>query len=218
MGSEELRERHVALWHGAVHHPFLDGIRSGDLPESAFQTWLVQDYHFVARLLRFQALLLAQAPRADQRVLSAGLAALVAELDWFEEQAPLHSLSLQAPLQPACRAYTDFLIALTHEPYPAGITALWAVERAYLDAWAGVRPGAPAFREYVDHWTTDAFVMYVEEIAEATDRSLKLASADQMAQADGAFAWTARYERDFWQMAFAPLRSASTPPLRRASA
>ena len=45
-----------------------------------FDTWLAQDYLFVADLLQFQARLLARAPRMAQTVLAAGAATLVVPL------------------------------------------------------------------------------------------------------------------------------------------
>src|SRR6476646_11894272 len=78
---------HDPLWTAATHHPFLEAVRDGTITDSAFDRWLVQDALFVADLLTFQARLLARAPRAAQPVLAGGCVALVAELDWFEEQA-----------------------------------------------------------------------------------------------------------------------------------
>ena len=40
------------------------------------------------------------------------------------------------------RAYCDFLLALTYCGYPAQITAIWALERTYLESWDGARPGS----------------------------------------------------------------------------
>ncbi|MDK3255060.1 hypothetical protein [Blastococcus capsensis] len=61
--------RHAGAWSGATAHPFLHAVRDGTVPEPAFDTWLVQDARFVADLLRFQARLLARAPRPAQAVL-----------------------------------------------------------------------------------------------------------------------------------------------------
>ena len=75
------------LWTSATRHPFLNAVRDGTITDEAFDRWLVQDAIFVADLLKFQARLLARSPRRAQAVLVSGCAALVAELDWFEEQA-----------------------------------------------------------------------------------------------------------------------------------
>ncbi len=188
-------------------------MRSGDLPATALNRWLVQDYHYVDLLLRFQALVLAAAPRPDQAVLAGGLVALSDELDWFEQLAGARELDLAAPLHPACRDYTGYLLTLGQncaaaaptctEAYAPAITALWTVERAYLDAWLGARPGAAAFSALVAHWTTNEFRDYVAGLAAAADRALSAASPGVQQEAELVFRTIARYEREFWQMAFA---------------
>ena len=151
-------------WERATRHPFLERVRDGSLPEDAFGRWLVQDHHFVGDLLRFQARLLARAPRPAQRVLAAGTLALVDELAWFEEQAERLGLELGAERAPATRAYAALLERLDAAPYAEAITALWVLERVYVDAWSFAAPAAPPFDAFVEHWTAPAFRAYVEEL------------------------------------------------------
>ncbi len=87
MPVADLLSRHPDAWRAATRHPFLDAVRDGNVPVAAFDTWLVQDARFVTDLLVFLARLLARAPRPAQAVLAAGAVSLVAELDWFDEQA-----------------------------------------------------------------------------------------------------------------------------------
>ncbi len=214
MDTSGLIAVHADTWQVATRHQFLEGMRTGDLPNAALDRWLVQDYHYVDRLLRFQALLLAAAPRTDQLVLAGGLAALAEELGWFEQLAAVRELDLAAPLHPACRNYTDYLLTLGYRcltatgadadlAYTPAITAVWAVERAYLDAWLSARPGAGAFSDLVSHWTTDEFREYVAGLALAADRALAESSLGACREAEQAFLAIAAYEREFWQMAFA---------------
>lgn len=205
--TEQLIDAHAGPWRGATRHPFLDAVRDGSLPAAAFDRWLVQDAHYVEALLRFQCAVLARAPHADQLVLAQGLLALAEELLWFDDLAAERALDLQAPLRPACRAYADALARLaaaaTAVPYAALITALWAIERAYLDAWRSARPGAPAYRPLVEHWTSEPFAAYVDGLAAAADRALAAASTGERKRAVEGFRQVCALERDFWQMAFA---------------
>ncbi|MGY1773846.1 thiaminase II/PqqC family protein [Blastococcus sp. SYSU D00813] len=169
MPTSDLLRDHPGEWERATRHPFLLGVRDGTLPSGAFDTWLAQDAHFVADLLRFQARLLARAPRPAQAVLAAGAVALVEELDWFEGLAAGRGLDLDVPRLPATAAYADLLERLDAAEVPAALTALWAVERVYLDAWTAASPGAPEHAEYVAHWTTPGFAGYVSALAGAAD-------------------------------------------------
>ncbi len=200
MKAATLIDRRPEAWHAATRHPFLDAVRDGALPATAFATWLLQDYLFVGDLLSFQALLLARTPRADQGVLAGGLVAVEAELGWFEAQAGRWGLALAGPRHPTAAAYRAFLHNLEQDTYAAALVALWALERAYLEAWRGAAPGGPAYREFVAHWTTPVFAAYVAGIEAAADRAL--AAGDAEGAVERAFHEVARLEHDFWAMSW----------------
>lgn len=153
-----------SLWSAATRHPFLDAVREGTISDEAFDRWLVQDALFVADLLTFQARLLARAPRHAQHALAGGCAALVAELDWFEEQAAKRGIDPQQAPLPATLAYRELLNRLDAEPYDAAVTALWVIERVYLLAWTTARSDSSPFGEFVEHWTTPEFAAYVDAL------------------------------------------------------
>jgi thiaminase/transcriptional activator TenA len=193
----DLPARHADAWGRATRSPFLDAVRDGTLPPDAFDTWLVQDAHFLGDLLRFQARLLARAPRPAQGVLAGGCVALVEELDWFGRVAAERGLDLTAPQLPATVAYGDLLYRLDAADVGTALTALWAVERAYLDAWSGARPGAGEYGPFVAHWTAPGFAGYVAALAAAADDN----AVDDAAPADEAvFLEVAAAEADFWAM------------------
>ncbi|RBY76449.1 TenA family transcriptional regulator [Geodermatophilus sp. TF02-6] len=194
MPVADLLPRHPEAWRRATRHPFLDAVRDGTVPAAAFDTWLVQDARFVADLLRFQARLLARAPRPAQAVVAGGLVALVEELDWFDEQAAVRGLDLGAPALPATAAYADLLARLDDADVGTALTALWTIERTYLDAWSYARPGAPAFRPFVEHWTVPAFATYVSGLEAAAD-------AVPAPEPDAVFAEVVAAEAAFWEMA-----------------
>jgi len=127
--------------------------------------------------------------------------ATVGELGWFEEMAARRGLALDAPMHPATRAYCDFLLALTYSGYPAQITAIWALERTYLESWDSARPGAQPHRDFLNRWTTDGFRSYVGDLQSSVDRQLEASVGEQAREAEDAFFWVTHYERGFWDMA-----------------
>jgi thiaminase len=200
MRAQDLIESETELWHAATHHAFLDGARDGTLEGAAFSRWLVQDYHFSLALARAEGRYLAAAPRQDLEVLAHGIGAMVTELVWFERKARDWGLDLSAPLHPTARAYVSYVQATTYEPYAVQLTVLWALERAYLEAWRTALPGALAYREFVEHWTNDTYAAWVASLEAAVNRVLALGGGEDTR---AAFRWITRYERDFWQMAYA---------------
>nr|WP_204264275.1 TenA family transcriptional regulator [Geodermatophilus normandii] len=190
--------RHADAWRRATRHPFLDAVRDGTLPPAAFDTWLVQDAHFLADLLRFQARLLARAPRPAQGVLAGGCVALVGELDWFTRVAAARGLDLDAPQLPATIAYGDLLYRLDAADVGTALAALWTIERTYLDAWSAALPGAGQYRAFVEHWTAPGFASYVAALETAADH----AAVDQAAPGDdGVLLEVVAAETAFWGMA-----------------
>ena len=198
MPVTDLLQRHRDDWARATRHPFLTAVRDGTLADGAFDTWLVQDAHFVTDLLRFQARLLARAPRPAQAVLAGGCVALVGELDWFARVADERGLDLDAPQLPATIAYGDLLYRLDAADVGVALAALWAIERTYLDAWSAARPGAEQYREFVEHWTLPGFASYVAGLEKAADA----AAADEAGTGDDeVFLEVVAAEAAFWQTA-----------------
>jgi formylaminopyrimidine deformylase / aminopyrimidine aminohydrolase len=196
----DLLKRHAAAWQAATRHPFLDAVRDGTLAPQSFATWLAQDYLFARDEFTVQAHLLPSTPRFVQNLLIRNVAALEAELTWFEARAKELNLLLSAPPQPATAAYGNFMRTLERRPFAAAMTATWAIERAYLEAWQSALPGQPIYREYIERWTNPAFASFVNELEQATARTLESGDADK--EAEAAFLEVAELERSFWDMAW----------------
>ena len=202
MRAADLLARVSGAWSAATRHPFLLGVRDGTVPPAAFDTWLVQDAFFVADLLWFQARLLARAPRVAQPVLAGGCVALVDELAWFADRAVERGLPASAPRRAATEDYRELLMRLDAAPEATAVTALWVLERVYLEAWTAAVPGAPEFRPFVAHWTTPEFAAYVGDLERAVDALL---AADDVAPEDleAVIAEVLAAEVSFWDMAVA---------------
>ena len=202
MKPSDLLSTYADEWRAATHHPFLQEIHAGTLDRHVFATWLAQDYHFVRGEFVALADLLTRAPRHSYKLLTSALVALEEEMSWFEEHAHTENLSLTAALLPATVAYQAFLLDIAQHPFPAAITSVWAIERAYLDAWKNAANGDPLYRPYADHWTNAEFEQFVQALEAAATRSLAGTSEhDQLTVS--LFLRIAQLEREFWDMAYA---------------
>src|SRR5262249_1233532 len=144
-----------------------------------------------------QARLLARAPRPAQAVLATGAAGLVDELAWFERQAAARHIDLGSDPLPATVAYRRLLERLDAADVPVALAMLWAVERAYLDAWCSAARGAPAYQDFVEHWTAPEFAGYVSGLQAAADGALGGSGAEDL---DTPFAEVVAAEVGFWDM------------------
>jgi thiaminase/transcriptional activator TenA len=181
------------LWQAGTTARFLDAVGDGTLPQEAFHRWLVQDYLFVKGFTRFAALTAAQTPRPAQSVLIGGLAALDAELAWFEEHARDRDLELETVAHPICRRYVDFLVASAYSQPPEILLAIfYGVEVAYTVAWGRLAARGP-YAEFIERWTSPEFTAYVAEL-------MGIADEHSHPGQQAAFNEVMRHEREFWQM------------------
>lgn len=183
------------LWYDATHAPFLAAAAEGALPAAAFQRWLAQDYLFAKGLTAFQAIVVAKVPRECHKPVIAGLAALDAEMDWFESHAGRLGLDLHGAPHPACRSYIDFLMRAAYTlPYPVLLAILYGVEVSYLEAWSLLPPQGP-YQEFIERWSNPAFRQYVAALDRLVDQY-------PHAGAQEPFNRVLEHERDFWKMSW----------------
>jgi thiaminase/transcriptional activator TenA len=200
MHPTDLLEKHAAVWQAATRHPFLDAVSDGTLAFQSFATWLVQDYFFVIYEFTVQARLLPSTPRYAQSLLISNVAALEAELTWFEAHAKELNLSLNTAPHPVTAAYGTFMKTFEQLPFAAAMTATWAIERAYLEAWQSALPAQPKYREYIERWANPGFASFVGELERITALALEPGDADK--EVESAFLEVAELERQFWDMAW----------------
>ncbi len=181
------------FWALGTTAAFLDAVGDGSLPEEAFDRWLVQDYLFVQGFTDFAAVVAGRTPRPGQSLIIGGLAALDAELGWFEGHASARGLDLASEPHPTCRRYVDFLLAGAYSrPIEVALAIFYGVEVAYTVAWGKLRPSGP-YAEFIDRWTNPDFSAYVRELK-------KLADAHPHPHQQTAFNEVMRHEHDFWRM------------------
>jgi thiaminase/transcriptional activator TenA len=181
------------LWHRATQADFLTALAKGTLPRESFHRWLVQDYLFAKGLTAFQAIATSKTPRPAQKTLIAGMAAMDAELNWFEQHAAQENLVLDATPHPTCRRYVDFLVAAANQqPFEVLLAILYGVEVAYLVAWNALEPIGP-YAEFIHRWSNERFVEYVRALLEHCHQH---PHADQQ----GEFNEVLQHEQAFWHM------------------
>ena len=110
---------HQALWSSNLNlarsclaHPFVEALGGGTLQAGPFRAFIAQDAFFLRAFLKAYALALARSDDVETSVLFCGL------IGGVLEELKLHraySVELGIDLEsvapnPACRAYTDFLL------------------------------------------------------------------------------------------------------------
>lgn len=199
---QQLLSKYPTQWESATVHPFLAQCQRGTIQLQQFNTWLVQDYHFVVEFTRLAASLIRSAPTAHLDLLLGGMTVLKDELNWFQAKATERQLGLDQLLQTTCQTYCSFMADLAHEPYPVKATAFWAIELAYNQGWQRHSPMPEPYTEFADRWGNTAFTNYVELLAQQADSALQSADNAIQIEVEKAFLTVAVLEKDFWQMAY----------------
>ena len=175
-------------------HPFVRGLADGSLSLQVCQGYVAQDAVFLEAFARAYALGLARSRDLPTLEAFADLVAgVLVELRLHAAYAERWETAAAAEPLPATLAYRGLLQRLGTAPYADALGCLHVVERVYLEAWRSALPGAPAYAELVEHWTTPGFAAYVDGLGAASDRA---------GAPDGALvAEVLRLEAAFWAMA-----------------
>lgn len=196
--THALLTEQASAWRRILDHPFVARTSDGSLPKATFDRWLTEDYFFVRSFRSFLEALTEVAPDDEARkVLAGGLAALVPELELFETAATERGLDLGAEPSLLNLGYSSYLFASVRESWPVGITVLYAVEKAYYDAWASVRDTTGRDTQYagfIANWSSPEFSAYVDQLATLVDRE-ELTPAMRLA-----FDRVVRFELAFWDL------------------
>jgi thiaminase (transcriptional activator TenA) len=213
--AADLIERASGLWSAATDHPFVDGIRTGSLPEATFAHYLAQDYVFLVGYCRVFGLAAAKSPDLATMGFFAELLheTLHTEMDLHREVSAAYGVS-RADLEatepsPTCRGYVDHLLRVAAlEGLDAIATSLLPCQLGYaqigrqLAEEGADRDGNPYagwIRTYADPGF-QALAGRVADLVDATTAHAAPARADELFEV---FAASCRYEHAFWDAAWA---------------
>lgn len=194
-----LRDAHWGEWERLLRHPFLQRLRAREVSERSVYAWMEQNFHFAEGLLGLQAQLVHRAPNPHRLVLAHGLVGIVEDLDWMTVQP----IDPQADTHPARERYLAFLRLLGQEPYPVSIVSLWAINRAFHDAWNSAAPSGGPFVDLAEHWTAPEFQAYLHDLAEVAEEAWLSASESERERMHALLGEILKLERGSWDMALA---------------
>ncbi len=173
---------HETLWaanqdlaRANLEHPFVRGLADGSLAADAFKRYVAQDAFYIRAFVQAYALAAARCARIeDVRRLHRLMGAALDELQLHSGYAARLGIDLHRvePL-PACRTYTDFLLATAWQSEPGQtIAAMTPCVRLY--AWLGQQlaaAGVPqhAYAEWIRNYSSPEFEAFAREIESLLD-------------------------------------------------
>jgi len=184
------------------------GIAAGDLDETRFRSWLVQDYLFLLDYVRLFALAAARAPGTDSlgRLVDLAHSTFHQELSLHRAYAAEFGLSEadldRAEKTPVCAAYTDLLLRTAAtadfvEVLAAVLPCMWGYSELGRAIAAGGLPAEPRYRRWVQTYADPGFAALAAWCAALLDRAAEGLPAANVAACERAFA-TLGHELAFW--------------------
>jgi thiaminase len=202
--TDRLIEANRAVWAAMADHPFVLGLARGTLPDSALQAWVQQDRIFVIQERRVVVALRAHGLPSRLDDLLADLdRSLVLEAEAFTQTAADRGFAPDAEPWPVCLGYVSYLRCAAYDGALEGLTALYAVERAYLDTWTAVAERSPAdspYHAWIQNWSGEAFRDFVASLGRDLDEVAGTPSPALTERLGVVFTRAARFELAFWEM------------------
>lgn len=207
------------LWDGArdiyaaiLAHPFLDGLTTGTLPPERFAYYVAQDAAYLRDYARALSVVAAKAPtHADTAMLSSH-AADTADVELTLHEALLPALELDPDvvasitISPTTRAYTSYLLAVTHGgTFAEGLAAVLPCYWIYQQVGEQLLDKGSPDRRYqlwIDTYGGDEFAVTVDEVLDLADRIGPDLPGGEAWRTREHFTTTARYEWMFWDAAW----------------
>jgi thiaminase/transcriptional activator TenA len=197
----------------AIHAlPFNCELATGTLSAERFRHYVLQDSLYLRRYSRVLALCAAKAPHEDAVATFADSAHGAIQVEQsmhagFLEQFGVDAEDLEAAeMTPACRAYTDFLVASCYEgSFGVAVAAVLPCFWIYLDVGLAIDREAAAdnpYRPWIDTYADDAFAAAVEKVKSLADEAAAAASPQERAAMLEAFRLSTEYEFLFWDSAW----------------
>jgi len=210
--STRLWQEIEPIYAAILAHPFLTGLTDGTLDRGAFGYYVAQDVHYLRDYARALAVVGAKAPTQADTAMFARHAAGAVEVELALHATLLPDLGLDvvavaaAPVAPATRAYTSYLLATAYggsfgEGLAAVLSCYWIYARVGQDLLERGSPD-PRYQRWIDTYAGEEFAEVVAEVLALVERTGPTLGPADEARARAHFATTARYEWMFFDAAF----------------
>lgn len=211
--TERLRANAHAIWEANFHHPFVQGIGDGTLPEEKFRFYLTQDYAYLIDFCRFLGIAAAKSPDLTSMALFSQLldTTLRVEMDLHRSICADFGISPQelenVEPAPLCLAYTSYLLRVAYEgSFTDVMVAFLPCSWGYVEIGRRIEergvPEHPHYAKWIETYSSEEFWDLNEELKDMVDRLGADVTDAEARRLQGIFDFSSRWERLFWDMAW----------------
>ncbi len=211
---ERLLEKVKPVWEKNHAHPFVQGIGHGNLEQSKFRFYMVQDYVY---LIDYAKLFALGAVKADDVETMGQFAKLLdstlnVEMDLHRQYAQQFGITLeeleQAEPSPVTLAYTHYMLHVAQNGTLAElVSALLPCMWSYWEIGKELSkiPGAvdhPFYGEWVKMYASDEFGSLSLWLIDLLNRLAEGKPESELVKLEEIFLNTTRFEYMFWDMSY----------------
>jgi thiaminase/transcriptional activator TenA len=200
------------IYPGILEHPFIKGLTSGDLPESAFRHYVLQDSAYLESFGRGLALLAAKAEVPDEFMMFCEHArtTVIVEQSLHQEFVAAWGGEGAAPawneMAPNGLLYTSYLMRVAYErPYYEGVAAFlpcyWIYRRVGEHLVSQGSPNA-LYQKWIETYSGEEFGEVVRQILGVVNRLADPLTGAQKSAMKVHFRRTSQLEYLFWDMGY----------------
>ncbi|MBI2936506.1 MAG: thiaminase II [Chloroflexi bacterium] len=211
--TQHLRALAEPIWEAEHQHPFIQGLRRGDLEVERFKHWVRQDYLFLIEYGKLLALAAVRSPDLDAATRLTELAGST-----FKGEMELHRSYARAlgiteeelareAKAPTCQAYADFLLRTAAlgsyaELVAALLPCMWGFSEIGRRLLAQGLPTDERYARWIGMYGAPEFEEQANWCRGLVDRVAEGASKEELQSMEQAFLTSSRYELLFWEMAW----------------
>lgn len=213
--TERLYENAKELWSGYLEQPFVKELGEGTLAVEPFRFYMIQDYRYLLQYAKVFALGIF---KAEDEAIMRRFATMVHDTlngemsvhkTYMERLGITESEVRDAKTASANQSYTSYMLDVSGrgdvlDVLVAVLSCAWSYQM--IGEHHKQIPGAlthPLFGEWVQGYASDEYCKGVREIMDLVDELGEDISVKRESQLIEIFVNCCRYERDFWDMAYA---------------
>jgi len=206
--TSDIWNQTASLYEAIIQHPFNVELGQGTLSAERFTYYVQQDSLYLRDYMRALTLLGAKAADLDEanELITCAKDAIQVERDLHGMMAQTFQMPPAERQEPACFAYTNFLLARTAlYSYPVGLAAVlpcfWIYREVGLHIAAHAAPNNP-FQPWIDTYSDVGFQAVTDRMIQITDRAAEQSSPEIRADMAAAFRHSTQLEWAFWNAAY----------------
>ena len=206
--TQQLWYKIESIYHRILAHPFNVELAAGTLSPDKFQYYVQQDELYIQSYARALAMLAVKSPTSDisENLLRYAKDGISIERALHDHYFKKFNIKPAREVQPACLAYTNFLLSSTVlEPFEVGIAALlpcfWIYRQVGFDIAQKADKSNPYYL-WIETYIDQEYDSIVNRMIEITESVARAASVTIKAKMHRAFLYSTRLEWIFWDAAY----------------